>query len=78
VALFDPDHYQQRRATGDWSGCPTAGPCVTIANIAAVFIHRLSGGTGHGHLVRYPGQSITTAPPFVDEDTWLVSTTLIR
>jgi Flp pilus assembly protein TadG len=78
VALFDPDQYQLRRATSDWSGCPTAGPCVTIANIAAVFIHRLSGGTGHGHYMRYPGMSITTAPTFVDEGSWLVSTTLIR
>jgi hypothetical protein len=78
VALFDPDQFQLRRATADWSGCPTAGPCVTIANIAAVFIHRLSGGSGHGHLVRYPGLSITTAPTFVDQGSWLVTTTLIR
>lgn len=78
VALFDPDQYQWRRATNDWSGCPTAGPCITIANLAAVFIHRLSGGTGHGHFMRYPGMSMTTAPTFVDEGSWLVSTTLIR
>jgi hypothetical protein len=76
VALFDPDQYQQKRATGVWTGC--AGPCVTIANIAAVFIHSLSGGGGHGHVVRYPGLSITTAPTFVDEGSWLVTATLIR
>jgi hypothetical protein len=78
VALFDPDRYQLQRATGDWSGCPTAAPCITIANIAAVFVHRVSGGTAHGHYVRHPGMSVTTAPTFVDEGSWLVSTTLIR
>lgn len=78
VALFDPDEYQWRRATNDWSGCAPEVPCITIANIAAVFIHRLSGGTGHGHFMRYPGMTLTTAPTFVDEGSWLVSTTLIR
>jgi hypothetical protein len=78
VALFDPDDYQLRRATGDWSGCPTGGPCIRIANIAAMFLHRVSGGTAHGHFVRYPGLSVATAPTFVDDGSWLVSTTLIR
>ena len=78
VALFDPDDYQHKRATGDWSACPGGSHCITVSNIGAVFVHRMSGGTGHGHLLRYPGMKVTTAPTFVDEGSWLTTTTLIR
>jgi hypothetical protein len=78
VALFDPDDYQLKRSSDDWSGCPGGGHCIRIANIVAMFLHRVSGGTAHGHFVRYPGLSVATAPTFVDDGSWLVSTTLIR
>lgn len=77
IALFDPDQYQRERATG-WAGCGGT-PCIRVSNIVGFFIRRLNGASGgNGHFVRYPGRTVTTAPTFVDEGSWLVTTTLIR
>jgi hypothetical protein len=76
IALYDPDRYQLERATG-WPGCGGA-PCIRVSNIIGFFIHRWDASGGHGHFVRYPGTTIATAPTFVDEGSWLVTTTLIR
>jgi len=79
IALFDPDRYQLARATGDWSACPGGTPCIRVSNIIGFFIHLLNGGSGgHGHFVRYAGMSVTDAPTFVDDGSWLVTTNLIR
>jgi Flp pilus assembly protein TadG len=83
VALFDPARFQLGRATNDWTqagvGCPTNSPCITVTNIVGFFVHGSFAGYGpHGHFLRYPGESVTTAPTFVDEASWLVMTHLIR
>jgi hypothetical protein len=86
IALFDPRRFQLGRALNppNWThpdvGCPTNEPCITVTNIIGFFIHRVGpGGFGpHGHFLRYPGPSISTAPTFVDNGSWLVNTHLIR
>lgn len=85
VALYDPARFQLGRATADWTqpavGCPTNEPCVTVTNIIGFFIHRIDtwGGFGpHGHYLRYPGATAPSAPTFVDDASWLVTTHLIR
>ena len=90
VALFDPQRFQLGRALSppDWTrpdvGCPTNSPCITVTNIAGFFIHCVSSrpcdgsGTPHGHFLRYPGMIVATAPTFVDDASWLVTTHLIR
>jgi hypothetical protein len=83
IVLFDPDKFQRGRATNNWTqpdvGCPTNHPCVTVTNIVGFFVH---GPTAeypdHGHLLKYPGRSVSTAPTFVDEGSWLVTTHLVR
>ena len=83
IALFDPNRFQLGRATGDWTqaavGCPTNSPCITVTNIVGFFIHGPAGPYGpHGHLLKYPGMTSSTAPSLVDDASWLVSTHLIR
>jgi hypothetical protein len=85
VVLYDPARFQLGRATNDWTradvGCPTNHPCVTVSNIVGFFIHRIGPGGGygpHGHFLRYPGATAPTAPTFVDDASWLVTTHLIR
>lgn len=85
IVLYDPARFQLGRATNDWTqpavGCPTNHPCVTVSNIVGFFIHRIVAGGGwgpHGHILRYPGATSTTAPTFVDDASWLVTTQLIR
>jgi Putative Flp pilus-assembly TadE/G-like len=85
IALYDPRRFQLGRTTNNWTqpdvGCPTNQPCIRVTNIIGFFIHRIvaSGGFGpHGHFLRYPGATVPTAPTFVDEGSWLVTTHLIR
>jgi hypothetical protein len=81
VALYDPDRYQRGRSLNDWVavGCPTISPCITVTNIVGFFIHGAFGGYGpHGHILKYPGMTSTTAPTFVDDASWLATTHLIR
>jgi Putative Flp pilus-assembly TadE/G-like len=83
VALFNPDRFQLGRATNDWTqpgvGCPTNSPCITVTNIVGFFVHGAFGGYGpHGHFLKFPGRISLTAPTFVDEASWLVTTHLIR
>jgi hypothetical protein len=84
VALYDPARFQLGRATHDWTqpgvDCPTNEPCVTVTNILGFFVHRITGGGfgPHGHFLRYPGSSVSTAPTLIDNASWLVSTHLIR
>jgi hypothetical protein len=83
VALFDPDKFQLGRATSNWTqagvGCPSNNPCITVTNIIGFFIHGSFGGYGpHGHFLKYPGRTSSTAPTYVDEASWTVMTHLIR
>jgi hypothetical protein len=85
IALYDPRRFQLGRATNNWTqvavGCPTNEPCVRVTNIIGFFVHRIVAGGGfgpHGHFLRYPGITIPTAPTFVDDGSWLVTTHLIR
>jgi hypothetical protein len=89
IVLYDPEKFQLGRATGNWTGvgCPTNAPCVTVANIIGYFVHCVSGRPcvggslpPHGHYVRYPGITLSTAPTLeIQEDgAWLVTTNLIR
>jgi hypothetical protein len=81
IVLYDPDRVQYGRATGRWAeaGCPSNQPCVRVSNIVGFFIHGSAGGYGpHGHILRYPGGRSLTAPTFVDDASWLVTTQLIR
>ena len=85
VVLFDPQKLQLGLYGDDWiaAGCPTASPCVTVANIVGLFIHRVGPyGAGfaaaHGHLLRFPGSTSSAAPTFTDDASWLVTTHLIR
>ena len=85
IALYDPQRFQLGRATNNWTqpdvGCPTNHPCIRVTNIIGFFIHPIApaGGFGpHGHFLRYPGVTVPTAPTFVDDGSWLVTTHLIR
>jgi hypothetical protein len=83
VALYDPDRFQLGRATNNWTqagvGCPTNSPCVTVRNIVGFFVHGAFSGYGpHGHFLKYPGMTSTTAPTYVDDASWTVTTHLIR
>jgi hypothetical protein len=85
VVLFDPRKLQMGMYGDDWiaAGCPTTSPCITVANIVGLFLHRVGTyGSGfaaaHGHLLRYPGSTSSTAPTFTDDASWLVTTHLIR
>jgi hypothetical protein len=83
IALFDPDRFQLGRATNDWLqpavGCPTNNPCITVTNIVGFFVHGPYGSYGpHGHLLKYPGTTVSTAPTYSDEGSWLVTTHLVR
>lgn len=85
IALYDPQRFQLGRATNDWTqpdvGCPTNEPCIRVTNIIGFFVHRITGAFGfgpHGHFMRYPGATVSTAPTFVDDGSWLVTTHLIR
>jgi hypothetical protein len=78
IALFNPDQYQHNRATGIWTGCPGGTPCVTVSNIIGLFIHVGATPNPHGHMVRYPGLTSTTAPTYNDNASWLTTTSLIR
>ena len=79
VALFDPDGFQLQTSDRRLdSGCPSNDPCIRVTNIVGSSCTAVSGGTAHGHFVRYPGLSVATAPTFVDDGSWLVTTTLIR
>jgi Flp pilus assembly protein TadG len=84
IILYDPDKFQLGRASNNWTqpnvGCPTNNPCVTVANIIGLFVHRVTpGGFGpHGHFLRYPGMTVPAAPTFADDGSWLVTTHLVR
>ena len=83
VALYDPDRFQLGRATNDWTqagvGCPTNSPCITVSNIVGFFVHGSFGGYGpHGHFLLYPGGTSATAPTYVDDASWMVTTHLVR
>jgi Putative Flp pilus-assembly TadE/G-like len=85
IALYDPQRFQLGRATNNWTqpdvGCPTNEPCIRVTNIVGFFVHRITAGGGfgpHGHFLRYPGATVSTAPTFVDDGSWLVTTHLIR
>ena len=83
VALFDPYKFQLGRATNNWTqaevGCPTASPCITVTNIVGFFVHGPLAPYGpHGHFLKYPGMTSTTAPTYVDDASWMVTTHLIR
>jgi hypothetical protein len=85
IALYDPQRFQLGRSTNNWTqpdvGCPTNEPCIRVTNIVGFFIHRIAtaGGFGpHGHFLRYPGVTVPSAPTFVDDGSWLVTTHLIR
>jgi hypothetical protein len=87
IVLYDPDKYQLGRATGNWTsvGCPTNNPCVTVSNIIGYFVHCVTGRPcvggsfpPHGHFVKYPGMTVSTAPTFPDNGSWLVTTHLVR
>ena len=83
IALYDPDRFQLGRATNNWAqpavGCPSNAPCITVTNIVGFFVHGPAGPYGpHGHLLKYPGMFSSTAPSYVDDASWLVSTHLIR
>jgi hypothetical protein len=84
VVLYDPQRFQLGRATGRWTdpevGCPNSRPCVTVSNIVGLFLHGSVPAfpEPHGHLMRYPGVTVSTAPTFVDSGSWLVTTHLIR
>jgi hypothetical protein len=78
IALFNPDQYEHNRATGVWTGCPGGTPCVTVSNIIGLFIHVGAAPNPHGHMVRYPGLTSTTAPTYGDNASWLTTTSLIR
>ncbi len=85
IALYDPQRFQLGRATNNWTqpdvGCPTNHPCIRVTNIIGFFVHRITAGGGygpHGHFLRYPGAAVSTAPTFVDDGSWLVTTHLIR
>ena len=85
VALYDPDKFQLGRATNNWTqtavGCSTNSPCITVTNIVGFFVHGSYGGYGpHGHFLKYPGMTSTTANPLDrhDDASWTVTTHLIR
>ena len=83
IALFDPQRFQLGRATNNWTqagvGCPTNEPCITVRNIVGFFVHGAFGGYGpHGHILRYPGTTVATAPTYPNEGSWLVTQMLIR
>lgn len=87
VALYDPQRFQLGRALSppNWThpdvGCPTNEPCIRVTNIIGFFVHRIGPGGGfgpHGHFLRYPGTTLSTAPTFTDDGSWLVTTHLIR
>jgi hypothetical protein len=83
IALFDPDRFQLGRATNDWTqanvGCPTNNPCITVTNIVGFFVHGIYAGYGpHGHYLKYPGMTSSTAPTYVDDASWMVTAHLIR
>ena len=83
VALYDPDRFQLGRATNNWTqagvGCPSNSPCITVSNIVGFFVHGAFGGYGpHGHYLRYPGMTSSTAPTYLDDASWMVTTHLIR
>ncbi len=82
VALYNPAFFdQQRMATPPWPACPGNAPCVQVSNIAGFFIDYMdpSAPNGrHGHLVRYPGISVSGPTTIVENGSWLVQPRLIR
>jgi Flp pilus assembly protein TadG len=83
IVLFDPQRFQLGRATGNWTqagvGCPTNDPCVRVSNIVGFFVHGEFGSyAAHGHILRYPGSVVTTAPTFHEQASWLVTQMLVR
>ena len=88
IALYDPRRFQLGRSLNppNWThpdvGCPTNQPCIRVTNIIGFFVHYITTGPGghgpHGHFLRYPGVTQQTAPTFVDDGSWLVTTHLIR
>ena len=87
IALYDPKKFQYGRATGNWSSPlagSCAGPCVSVSNIVGFFIRRVDASKGagpsqpHGHYVKYPGITVDSVTPFVDDGSWLVTTRLVR
>ena len=84
VALFDPDRFQLGRARRTTGRRPTSAARPTALaspsrTSSASSSTGPSGGYGpHGHFLKYPGMTSATAPTFVDDASWLVTTHLIR
>ena len=80
-----PAAFQLGRATNNWTqpavGCPTNHPCVTVTNIVGFFVHRPWPAEPTPPMATFsdiPVVTIPTAPTFVDDGSWLVTTHLIR
>jgi len=59
IALFDPDDYQRRDVSNDWSGCPGGGSCVTVINILGFFVAGMQGNDVLGYMLTVPGDFLT-------------------
>jgi hypothetical protein len=78
ITVFDIDDFQRRRASGDWSVCPTGGRCVKVVNILGFFANRRTGQDIVGNLVMHPGEFVQGAPAVGEDAAFLVSVQLIR
>jgi Flp pilus assembly protein TadG len=58
VVLFDPDEFQQRSASNDWSGymCPTGGGCVRVVNMIGFFVEQMVGRDVTGIILNTPAE----------------------
>jgi len=59
IAIFDPDDYQKRSITNDWSGCPGGGGCVTVINILGFFVAGMQGNDVIGYLLTVPAEFLS-------------------
>src|SRR5262249_24108944 len=79
IAAFDVDAYEQMRAAGDWSGCPTAARCVRVVNLFGFFVDSVDGpGVVSGYLTTYSGVAATNPPPVDWPSSFLKAITLVR
>jgi hypothetical protein len=79
LPVFDIDDYQYRRASGNWTVCPTGGKCLRIVNILGFFVDRITNqGDVVGYLLTYPGLFVTGSPNVGDDASFLMNVHLIR
>ena len=77
LAVFDPDAYQQMRATDSWCSELGGDRCIRIANIIGFFLDSLVGGNATGYVARYPG--LMVSPPSISTaSSFLPAVTLVR